>query len=104
MVSDSVDNFWLVKAMRYGLPDFLFLALALGTVIWSMCRRRIVEQADRMARKAWMATACGLLLAGCTVHFWNAIFCLFFFFLGAGTWLMGRTSIAPQAAPRVAYA
>ena len=31
MVSNSVDNFWLITAMRYGIPAFV---LMLGTYLW----------------------------------------------------------------------
>ena len=40
----------------------------------------------------------GLILAGTTVHYWNATFCLFMFLLGSGAWLNRPT--AAVAVPR----
>jgi hypothetical protein len=104
MVSDSVDNFWLVIAMRYGLPAFLFLAAALLSIVWGIGQRHNLSADEQRARKAWMATLCGLFLAGCTVHFWNAVFCLFYFLLGAGVWLTRRASSSAVVARPMAFA
>ena len=38
MHSGSFDNFWLLQAMRYGIPAFVFLALAIAASIWSITR------------------------------------------------------------------
>ena len=42
-------------------------------------------------RPVWMITIAGLSVAGCTVHYWNALFCLFCFLLGTGVWMTAAT-------------
>lgn len=83
-MSDSMDNYWLLTTVRYGLPALILL---LATIC--MIARGLMAQAARHPRlkhaaKAWLTTFAGYLIAGLTVHFWNALMVQFFFFLGCG--------------------
>jgi hypothetical protein len=94
-MSDSMDNFWLVIAVRYGLPALvLLLALVIGLVV-AAGRRKFLPDDWRRARHAWAFTLFGIAVAAATVHLWNALFVLFLFLLGAGAWL---TNAKPAAA------
>ena len=87
-MSDSMDNFWLVTAVRYGLPAlFLLLALLLG-LVWTVGQRKNLPDEWRRARHAWAFTLFGITVAAATVHLWNALFVLFLFLIGAGAWLL----------------
>ena len=87
-MSDSMDNFWLACAVRYGLPSLiLLLALLLGLVV-AVARRKEFPEAWRRARHAWGFTLFGISVAAATVHLWNALFVLFFFLIGAGVWFV----------------
>ncbi|MEE4188787.1 MAG: hypothetical protein V2I76_10125 [Roseobacter sp.] len=87
-MSDSMDNFWLVTAVRYGLPAlFLLLALLLG-LVWAVGQRKNLPAEWRRARHAWAFTLFGITVAAATVHLWNALFVLFLFLIGAGAWLL----------------
>ena len=87
-MSDSMDNFWLVTAVRYGLPAlFLLLALLLG-LVWTVGQRKNLPAEWRRARHAWAFTLFGITVAAATVHLWNALFVLFLFLIGAGAWLL----------------
>jgi len=86
--SSSVDNFWLVVMMTYGLPAFIFLAGAILYLLVKIGRRKITEPAMVRARKAWMISMAGLIVAASTVHYWNVMFVFFCFFIGAGVWLI----------------
>lgn len=87
-MSDSMDNFWLVIAVRYGLPALgLLLALLLG-LIWKVGQRQGLPENWRRARHAWAFTLFGIAVAAATVHLWNALFVLFIFLIGAGVWLI----------------
>lgn len=87
-MSDSMDNFWLVTAVRYGLPAlFLLLALLLG-LVWTVGQRKNLPPEWRRARHAWAFTLFGITVAAATVHLWNALFVLFLFLIGAGAWLL----------------
>jgi len=83
-MSASMDNYWLLTTMRYGLPATLFLLLA---IIFLVRRQRAMKTQDiamKNARKAWLVTFFGFALAGLTVHFWNGLMVQFFFFIGCG--------------------
>jgi hypothetical protein len=103
-MSDSMDNFWLVVAVRYGLPALCFLLALLFGLVWCAGRRRDLPEDWRRARHAWAFTLFGISVAAATVHLWNALFVLFVFLIGAGAWLVdakpGRaTARRAQAAP-----
>ncbi|THD82306.1 hypothetical protein E7811_14675 [Aliigemmobacter aestuarii] len=86
-MSDSMDNFWLLIAMRYGLPAWAMLVgLVLGMVV-ANARRQGLPEAWKRARHAWAFTLFGIAVAAATVHLWNALFVLFLFLIGAGAWL-----------------
>ena len=87
-MSDSMDNFWLLTAVRYGLPALVFLVTAI--LVLGFAQARGVGRDARLERHrmAWVAMVVGMAISGTTVHFWNALFAYFFFLLGTGAWLM----------------
>ena len=92
----SVDNFWLVIAMRHGLPGFLFLALGYGAVIFGVMRRDFAtDPVLAHIRRAWVFTFLGLSFTLSTVHVWTSVYSFTFFMFGAGVWLMATKSDAP---------
>ncbi|WP_455373550.1 O-antigen ligase family protein [Limibacillus halophilus] len=99
-MSDSMDNFWLVTAVRYGLPAFALLAATLCILVIRVAGRKGCAPEILRARRAWGFTLFGLALAGCTVHLWNALFVLFFLILGSGAWILETsTRTASYKAP-----
>lgn len=89
MRSGSMDNFWLVNAVRYGIPGFLLLALGYLPALWTIGRRNF--EADlrlSQLRRAWIFTFVGLTLTLCTVHVWTSIYSFVFFLFGAGMWFI----------------
>ncbi len=101
MVSSTVDAFWLVTAMRSGIPSFLLLACAIGLLVRAVvlrgCRTR--DEAVRRLSKGWMISLIALCLVGTTVHFWNVLHAYFFFFLGLAGWIANpaRSKAASKA-------
>lgn len=88
MVSGSVDNYWLVIAMRYGVPAFLMLSL--GTILIMVRAGKAARRlgpAGGMPAMGWIVSIIGVVVAGATVHFWNALFVYFSFFVGLGACL-----------------
>jgi hypothetical protein len=89
MVSSTIDAFWLVLAMRTGLPTTLLLVAAIALLL----RAVVQAQANRWDRpcqrlaSGWMISLIVLCLIGFTVHYWNVVHAYFFFFLGLGGWL-----------------
>ncbi len=88
MASDSVDNFWLLTAMRYGIPS---VVLMLGSCIWMMVAVARAKGADRNienCRLAYLICMAMFLFVGMTIHFAHAIYAWFMFVLGSGAWLL----------------
>jgi O-Antigen ligase len=89
MRSGSMDNFWLVNAVRYGIPGFFLLILGYLPALWKIGRRNF--DADLrlwQLRRAWVFTFAGLTLTLCTVHVWTSIYSFVFFLFGAGMWFL----------------
>lgn len=95
-MSSSMDNFWLLTAVRYGLPTLFLLSLALGLLFVQLGRKNVSgDVADY--RKGWCISLVALIIAGCTVHFWTALYCLFFMMVGSSVWIVNAPESASQA-------
>ncbi|NVO27990.1 O-antigen ligase domain-containing protein [Donghicola sp. C2-DW-16] len=85
----SVDNFWLLTTMRWGIPAFLSLA---GSVIYLVIRVALLPLAEgsRISdqRRAWVFTICGLCVTLTTVHVWAGSYSYIAFLFGAGAWFL----------------
>jgi hypothetical protein len=86
-MSASMDNFWLVVAVRYGLPALILLILAIAIIIAKSTSQKNCPPEWVACRMAWIITIAGIALASCTVHLWNNTFAFFMFLIGAGAWL-----------------
>jgi hypothetical protein len=89
MHTPSVDNFWLLITMRFGIPAFLFLAVGYAVVLLRVGLRRFDD--DRVLwnlRRAWMFSFMGLTFTLTTVHIWGSVYSFVFFVFGAGMWMM----------------
>ena len=86
-MSDSMDNFWLVVATRYGFPALLFLVGAFLSVCVTLGRVKDVAPEVLACRKGLLISLSGLAIAACTVHLWDASYCLFVMLLGSGLWI-----------------
>lgn len=89
MGSSSVDNFWLVMAMRYGIPAFVLIAVGYAYGIFQIMRRNFAADATlTLFRRAWVFTFLGLSFTLVTVHIWTNVYSFVFFMFGAGMWLI----------------
>ncbi len=88
-LSPSMDNFWLLVAVRYGIPGFLMLAVAYLAVVWGAMRRDLGPAADVLNyRRAWVFGQIALILALCTVDVWSTALSFVFFLFGMGVWFL----------------
>jgi hypothetical protein len=87
----SMDNFWLLMAVRHGVPAFLFLALAYISILRRIGKAQHVKPSLNMLKKRLIFTIIGISVSICTVHLWNATYALFVFLLGSGIWLTEAT-------------
>jgi hypothetical protein len=96
-LTDSVDNYWLLTALRHGLVGFLLLASGLLLQLWRILRAAPLTEDAKTTRLAYLITFIGLAFSMATVHLWNSIASVVFFFFGAGAFLY--TSEGARAAP-----
>jgi hypothetical protein len=99
MYTNSVDNFWLLQAMRYGIPGFLTVTIGYVLIVYHVMRRDLhADPVLGAIRRAWVFTFLGLSFTLCTVHVWTSMYSFVFFMLGAGVWLI----VAPTQEDRAA--
>lgn len=97
MRDSSMDNFWLVTAVRFGIPGFLLLAAGYALAVLQVMRRDFRgDPVLTLFRRAWVFTFLGLSFTLCTVHVWTNTYSFVFFMLGAGIWLIA-TPVGPLA-------
>lgn len=82
MWSSSVDSFWLLTAMRYGLPGVGSLLLITALTMRNMLTKSYGHLSDY--RMGWFVSMLGIMMVGITVHFWASTFVLYALILGVG--------------------
>lgn len=91
-MGSSMDNFWLLTAVRYGFPAFLFLALSIITMLRRAGARQIEKQSVADCRSAIIMSIVGLIVGACTVHLWNNAYAYFMFMVGSIAWITNEGS------------
>lgn len=100
MRSGSMDNFWLLIAVRFGIPGFLMLAVGYIYLIGGVMARNFTNDVQlAQMRRAWVFTFIGLTFTLSTVHVWTSIYSFVFFMLGAGAWFLTAKSEQADCAP-----
>lgn len=86
MISDTVDAFWLVIAMREGIPAVLLLGLAIAMLVAAAVQKshKAHDRETHRILRGWLISLIALCMIGATVHFWNVLYAYFFFFIGIG--------------------
>ena len=82
MVSNTVDNFWLLTMMRYGIPALLMILIPIIFSAKKLASRNYFEL--NFLRAGWLVSLVGIVIVGATVHFWANVFSMFGFFIGIG--------------------
>jgi hypothetical protein len=86
-MGDSVDNFWLLIAMQYGIPAFVLIAGGLAVLIRRVIRAQFTDTSEWACRAGWLTSISGVVVAGGTVHYWHAMLTFVMFLFGAGAWM-----------------
>lgn len=87
-MSGSVDNQWLLAAVIYGLPCFVFLLLAFSIPMFQIGRRDFSTSEELVnIRRAWCFVIISAMLSMATVALWGPVYTYLFFILGSGLWL-----------------
>ena len=89
MHTSSVDNFWLLITMRYGIMAFILMVIGYFVPLFRiMFRDFSLDPLLAQIRLAWVFTFLGLSFTLVTVHIWSNIFSFVFFMFGSGMWLL----------------
>ena len=72
MGTASVDNFWLLTAMRYGLPAFLLLVAGIAANLVQIVRQPGLGERLADLRRGHVIATIGLAMTLGTVHAWGA--------------------------------
>lgn len=86
-MSGSVDSFWLMTTMSFGIPALLLMSTAIVGSLVRAGRRVRADAAEDRARFGWILAWIALVFAGFTVHYWNNVFAFLWLLLGAGAWM-----------------
>ncbi|TKT80271.1 hypothetical protein [Aquamicrobium sp. LC103] len=87
-MSSSIDMFWLVDAIRHGLPAGLLIGLAFFAVLVPAALKRGLDERLQAYRTGYLIAMTGLFMVGWTVYFWNSTYVIFMFLVGAGVWFL----------------
>jgi hypothetical protein len=87
-MGDSVDMFWLLNAMRFGLPAGLLIFSAFLMLVVSVGMKKGLGERLSAYRTAYLIVMTSFLVVGWTVHFWSMAYIWFLFLLGSGVWLL----------------
>lgn len=91
----SIDMFWLIHAVRYGLLGGFFMLLAFFANVITVGAKKGLSHKLQEYRTAYLLCMTGYFIAGWTVHYWNATYVLFLFMLGSGVWLLDADESEP---------
>ncbi len=91
----TVDNFWLLMALRHGFPGLILLVAAVVTIFFQVGNKTL-SGAAADARLGYLFSLFGICLSAITVHLWDSTYCFFMFLLGAGIWFLDVDDQAEQ--------
>jgi hypothetical protein len=84
----SIDNFFLLRAMRHGI---IAVSLLIGLLLWTITKLsnlKIDSQLVRNFRTGFLVTIGGLCISLITVDLWSGLYSYFFFLLGSTVWMI----------------
>ncbi|MEM7236802.1 MAG: hypothetical protein AAF501_03110, partial [Pseudomonadota bacterium] len=87
-MSSSIDMFWLVPAVRHGIPAALLLQITFFSIFLGTIFKRLRDPRLAAFRLGFVLCLVGYYVAGWTVHYWNEVYLQFMFILGSGVWLL----------------
>lgn len=97
----SIDNYWLLIAMRFGLPGVLFLLVAYLYICTRLVRMNFSPDPEMSAiRYAFVFTFSGVFISLATVSMWHVTYSLVLLVIGAAVWVFNEPpagSFVPSA-------
>lgn len=92
----SVDNFWLLTAMRYGLPALGFLWVGLAIHALRIMFRGGLSETAAAYRTGYLLAWVGVVFVLGTVHIWGAVSVFIMTYIGAGAWFYTNDAPPPR--------
>lgn len=86
-VTSSVDNFWLLTAMRYGFVGAGFLVGAFVLHFYFIMKAEVTDEEIHRLRTGYGIGLAAICFTLVTVHVWGSIGVFVMFYLGAGAWV-----------------
>lgn len=80
----TVDNFWLLLAMRHGLPAVLLILPVILIHSYKIIGQKGLDETQSALRRGYMISFVGLMFSLSTVHIWGQLHVFIMFFIGAG--------------------
>jgi len=94
--TSSIDNYWLVVAFRHGLPAIAAQLAAIGFIVWTITKAGPLSEDSDKIRTGYLIVMVGVCFSLATVHIWDSNVIFFFFYLGAGLWLIDPAAGQPD--------
>jgi O-Antigen ligase len=94
----SLDNFWLLVAIRHGIPGVASLLLACISALIQAGREARRNRMAASSISGWTFSMIGTCGAAFTVHLWGSGLTFFCFLLGAGGWMSPAASSLSESA------
>jgi hypothetical protein len=96
-MSGSIDNFWLLQALIYGMPALLALAAAFIGGTFLVARRPLQPNSPmRDLRLGWVFMMVGMNLTLATVALFSVMYSMAFFIFASGLWIIAQKQIEPE--------
>ena len=87
-MSSSADMFWIVPAMRHGIPVWILWLTLFFSIFLAVAYRRGLSERVGWYRTGYLVSMFGFFMVGWTVHFWVTPFAFFMFLLASGVWIL----------------
>lgn len=91
----SVDNFWLMTALRYGLVAAVLLVIGILAHLAIILTRTGLDPKYTEYRKGYVIAWMGMIFVLATVHIWGSAPVFIMAYLGAGTIFYTSPELAP---------
>jgi O-antigen ligase len=99
-MGNSIDNFWLFLAVRHGLPGVGLIVLAFLSIFLAVAFKRGLDERARSYRTGLLISLTGFFVVAWTVALWSAVYVLFLFLLGCGSWFLDVRQTEKTRVPR----
>jgi hypothetical protein len=109
LASSSVDNFWLLTTMKYGIPALVLISTAIASTFLNLMKAPTNNHSGLVTPKLiYGITATSLVFMLSTVHVWHSSYSLIAFLFGIGLFQemsqrTGEDLIQTQENQRVLY-